>query len=143
MSDQTVEQIVERAVASEMISADQLLQVIEAKPDHVVILDIRTEVEFKEGMIAHSLKYPFDHNLENREDTGPFSDDFFKRCKPAGLDDQKCYILLCRTGPRTEIAVEAFVDAGLDACELVGGINGWKDQGLSVLDGTTNERFKP
>ncbi|ABK44781.1 Rhodanese domain protein [Magnetococcus marinus MC-1] len=143
MVDDVIENIMQRAVDSEMISAEQLEQVIAHKPEDVIILDIRTEVEFREGMVAHSLQYPFAHNLQNRADTEPFKHDFFSRCTPADLDADKRYILLCRTGPRTEIAVEAFVEAGLQACELVGGINGWAEQGLPLVDGQNMPRFVP
>nr|CRH06820.1 conserved protein of unknown function [Include Rhodanese-like domain] [Candidatus Magnetococcus massalia] len=135
--------ILEKAFFSEMISADQLSQVVQAVPDDVVILDIRTEIEFAEGMLPGSVKYPFDHNLEDRSDTKPFENDFFARCKPDTLDSDKRYILVCRTGPRTEIAIEAFTEAGLEACELVGGILGWREQGLAIVDGSDRPDYTP
>ncbi|MBF0371220.1 MAG: hemerythrin domain-containing protein [Magnetococcales bacterium] len=125
-------EIVHKALFNEMISAGQLHQVVAAPPGNVVLIDLRTETEQLEGIIPGSHLYPCDHNLENRQDTGPFEACFGATFDADRFDADKWYVLICRSGPRTEIALEKFLDEGLKACELIGGIEEWKRQNYPV-----------
>ena len=120
--------ILDKALFNEMISTDQLKKIVDSPPTGAVIVDLRSEMEQQEGIIPSSHLYPCDHNLKNRQDTTIFSDFFNHIFDPAHFDPEKYYILICRSGPRTAIALEIFIDNGLKACELVGGIEEWKRQ---------------
>ncbi|MBF0623917.1 MAG: hypothetical protein HQL82_03820 [Magnetococcales bacterium] len=119
------EEILAKALFNEMISVHQLHKVISANPLRVVLLDVRTAIEHQEGVIPRSTLFPCDHNLENREDTGPFSHSFHARFRPEAFDPETRYVLICRSGPRTAIALARFLECGLQACELIGGTIEW------------------
>ncbi|OSM02151.1 rhodanese-like domain-containing protein [Magnetofaba australis] len=128
-----VESILDKAMATEMISVEQLKRIVRALPHaQVVLLDVRTGEEHDEGVIPGSTLYPCDHDLIDRENTAPFTADFDNKFDPTQFDADTRYILICRTGPRTEIALERFLDAELQACELIGGVNAWREQGLCL-----------
>ncbi|MBF8274389.1 MAG: Rhodanese domain protein [Magnetococcales bacterium] len=119
---QEAEKILQRSLSNEMISPEQLHTIITHAPRDLVLLDIRCQVEYREGIIPGALLFPNDHNLENREDTSIFRQCFECLFKPEKFDSAMRYILICRSGPRTEIALEAFLEHGFSACELVGGM---------------------
>ncbi|MBF0621442.1 MAG: rhodanese-like domain-containing protein [Magnetococcales bacterium] len=126
------EEIMEKALFNEMISAEQLDRIVALRPDNVVILDIRTDMEHKEGIIPGAQLFPCAHNLENRQDTSIFSESFGKQFDASLFSKDSQYILICRSGPRTEIAVEVFLEQELEACELIGGVMEWKRQGYAI-----------
>lgn len=126
-------EVLDKALFNEMISVDQLHLVVEAAPEGTVILDIRTGIEHREGVIPGARLFPCDHNLENRQDLDPFKISFAALFDPGRFDPTLRYILICRSGPRTEIALEAFLDGGLKACELIGGVEEWKRQGYPLV----------
>lgn len=126
------EHILEKALESEIISAEQLHTLIQSPPPNLIWLDIRTPIEQKQGIIPGSTLFPCDHNLQNLEDTTIFTESFCKKFMPETFDTEKCYILICRTGPRTGIALEIFLRHNLPACELLGGITEWQRLGLAV-----------
>ncbi len=126
------ETILEKALDNEMISAQQLLELIRSRPSRVVLLDIRTEIEQRQGVIPGSMLFPCDHNLENLEDTSIFNRSFHQRFKPEGFDAGQRYVLICRTGPRTAIALATFLAHDLQACELLGGVTEWVNKGFEL-----------
>ncbi len=129
----TPERVLERALDTEMISAEQLHVLFDAKLPNVVFLDVRTEIEFREdGVIPGSVLYPCDHDLERRENTAIFKKDFQRIFDPAQFEEDKHYVLICRSGPRTAIALNYFLDNDLSSCELLGGIMEWKRLGYAV-----------
>ncbi|MEO5365515.1 MAG: bacteriohemerythrin [Magnetococcus sp. WYHC-3] len=132
-------EVLDRAVFNEMISADQLRMIVDAARPDTVIVDLRTATEQAEGIIPCSVLFPCDHNLDNRADTGPFTRSFTRRFDATLLDADKRYVLVCRSGPRAEIALEAFLEQGLKACELIGGMVEWQHQNHPVVavDGQT------
>ncbi|MBF0109303.1 MAG: rhodanese-like domain-containing protein [Magnetococcales bacterium] len=134
---QEVDRIVKKSLFNEMISVEQLHAVVTGKPDNVVLLDIRCPAEHHEGVIPGSWLFPNDHNLENRNDTSLFRQSFESRFRPDKFDPDKSYILVCRSGPRTEIALETFLAHGFAACELIGGVMEWLRMGfpLTPMDG--------
>ncbi|MBF0584186.1 MAG: hypothetical protein HQL80_08130 [Magnetococcales bacterium] len=128
----STERILEKALESEMISAEQLHLLIQTPPPDLLWLDVRTPSEHRQGVIPGSVLFPCDHNLQNLEDTSVFISSFGKKFRPELFDNGKKYVLICRTGPRTAIALEMFLRHGLAACELLGGITEWRRQGLAV-----------
>ncbi len=126
------ERILEKAMESEMISVEQLHCVLQNPPPHVVLLDVRTPVEHRQGVIPGSVLFPCDHDLENLQNTAIFAESFRARFRPEDFDPTRQYILICRTGPRTAIALDIFLCYNLAACELLGGVSEWQQKGLAL-----------
>lgn len=135
--------VIDKALFNEMISASQLHLIVQTRPEKAIFLDIRTTTEHQEGIIPHSQLFPCEHNLENRQDTAPFKQSFYNQFHPSRFEADTRYFLICRSGPRTEIALESFLQHGLMACELIGGIEEWKRQGYPVepVTATTLRHF--
>ncbi|MBF0096347.1 MAG: rhodanese-like domain-containing protein [Magnetococcales bacterium] len=135
MTNQAVnsEQILAKAMAAEMISVEQLQQLLHnGLPPQVTLLDVRTPTEQAQGIIPGSQLFPCDHDLQHLENTAVFSASFHDKFSPDAFDPQHEYILICRTGPRTAIALESFLEHELIACELLGGITEWRQKGFAV-----------
>ncbi|MCP5368708.1 MAG: rhodanese-like domain-containing protein [Hyphomicrobiales bacterium] len=126
------ERILERALDTEMISVEQLRQLNAAALPGVVPLDVRSVEEIREGVIPGSALFPCEHNQVDREDTAIFSRCFHERFRPEDFDPAKTYVLICRTGQRTAIALDVFQQHGLACCELLGGIVEWRRHGLPL-----------
>ncbi|MBF0417785.1 MAG: hemerythrin domain-containing protein [Magnetococcales bacterium] len=127
-------EITEKALFNEMISVQHLHRAIELGRPGLVILDLRTPVEQAEGIIAGSELFACDHNLLDRQDTEPFRQSFGARFDPEAFDPEALHVLICRSGPRAAIALEAFQEHELKACELIGGIQEWVRQGYALLE---------
>lgn len=130
----SAEQVIKKSLDSEMISADQLYALMQSKPAHLVLLDVRTELEYKQGVIPGSKLFPCNHDLDNLENTVPFSADFHQKFSPDLFDQKNVYVLICRTGPRTAIALETFLEHELLAFELLGGVTEWSRLGYQLQD---------
>ena len=128
----SAEQILENSLESEMISAEQLQRLNQAQLSNVVLLDVRTTIEHHQGVISGSALFPCDHDLENLENTTIFEKNFHERFQPEQFDQKQRYILICRTGPRTAIALETFLKHGFMTCELLGGVTEWQRLGLPL-----------
>ena len=124
--------ILEKALDMEIISAQQLREISAAKLSHIRLLDVRTPQEQAQGVIPGSDLFPCDHNLENPENTAIFNNDFHHRFAPELFSDQFLYILICRTGPRTAIALDTFLKHHIPACELLGGTTEWQRLGFQL-----------
>ncbi|MEO5355016.1 MAG: rhodanese-like domain-containing protein [Magnetococcus sp. XQGC-1] len=132
------EQILANALDSEMISVEKLHLLIQNPLPQVVLLDVRTPLEHQQGVIPGSLLFPCDHDLDNLENTAIFRASFHERFRPDLFDPERCYILICRTGPRTAIALENFLRHDLPACELLGGVTEWRQKGFSLQPPAAN-----
>lgn len=80
------------------------------KPD-VVLVDVRTQSEYDAGHIP---------GAELLDVTGP---EFASAI--TSLDPSKTYALYCRSGKRSQTALQQMTDAGLKAFDLAGGFNAW------------------
>lgn len=90
-----------------------------SKKENVVLIDIRTPEEFKEGHIAGAL------NIDYYE--SDFSENVFK------LDKNKEYIIYCRSGRRSNNAYPLFEEANLVTYDFTPGIIGWKEAGRELV----------
>jgi rhodanese-related sulfurtransferase len=82
----------------------------------VVTLDVRTPEEFAEGHIAGATNY----NVEDPAFTALIS----------ALDPNTTYAVYCRSGNRSQVAVEQMVAAGITSIyEMTDGIIGWEAAG--------------
>jgi rhodanese-related sulfurtransferase len=129
----SAEQTLTRAMDTEMISAEQLRLLSEADIPSVVSLDIRSDMEIMEGIIPRSTLFPCDHDQVDRKNTAIFSRCFHEHFKPENFDSDNQYILICRTGHRTAIALDVMLRHGLQCCELLGGIVEWKRLGFPLV----------
>jgi len=89
------------------------------KNNKLIVLDVRTADEFKEGHIKGAI------NMDVRQ-----SDFEYKVNK---LDKNAKYIVHCRTNHRSTIAVEAMVKGGFKTIyQMMDGFSGWTASGLPV-----------
>ena len=91
------------------------------KPD-VVLLDVRTADEFKEGHIENAL------NIDVKQD------DFMEKAK--ALPKDKTIAVYCRSGKRSANAADKLASEGYKVVNLLGGIIAWKDGGRAVTTDT-------
>ncbi len=89
-----------------------------AKQD-VVVLDVRTVDEFKEG------------HLEGAVNIDQSQNDFMEKVK-ATLSADKTIAVYCRSGRRSANAAGRLAEAGYKAVNLKGGILAWKDAKMPV-----------
>jgi phage shock protein E len=95
------------------------VHLIEAIPD-LVVLDVRTPVEFSEGRIRQSLNLDF------------YADDFEHAL--ARLDRQASYLVYCRCGGRSTYTLDMMDALGFEqAIHMPAGIEGWRAAGLPVV----------
>ena len=88
----------------------------------IVVLDVRTPAEFATGHLANAI---------NIDAQGADFDD-----QIAQLDPTKTYAVYCRSGNRSQAAVERMSDAGFtNIVELESGILGWQSAGLPIVNG--------
>lgn len=93
-----------------------------AASDGVVLLDVRTPEEFAEG------------HLEGAVNLDVQAPDFAARA--AELDGAS-YAVYCRSGNRSQTAMQAMRSAGATAAaDLAGGIVAWTQAGLPVVTGS-------
>lgn len=86
----------------------------------VTIIDVRTPQEFAAGHIEGAVNY----NVE-----GP---DFLNQIST--LDPTGTYAVYCQSGNRSQVAVAAMSDNGVNGIyELETGISGWQGAGLPVI----------
>jgi len=87
-----------------------------------VLLDIRTPQEFAEVRIEGAINLDF------------YAPDFAAQI--AALDQSVAYVVYCRSGNRSEQAMEMFRDLRFtEVHELEGGILTWLDAGLPTVSG--------
>jgi rhodanese-related sulfurtransferase len=103
----------------ETVSPESAATII-ADDSSEVILDIRTPEEFDQGIIEGAV------NIDFYETS--FADDL------DGLDKDAHYVVYCRSGNRSEQAMDTFADLGFtNVTEIDGGIANWYETGLPVV----------
>ncbi len=80
----------------------------------IVLLDVREPSEWADGHAPGAVLQPLG------------------QLDPTDLAVSAPMYVICRSGKRSEIATRALVAAGLDAFNVVGGMNAWTDAGLPV-----------
>ncbi len=112
----------EVAAGTVMVSPEEAAATIEAAPDGLVILDVRTPEEFAEARIEGATLLDF------------YRPDFAERL--AELDRDVPYVLYCRSGSRSDQAFTMMRDLGFTSVQDVdGGIVAWMGAGLPVVSG--------
>ena len=83
----------------------------------LVIIDVRSRVEYDSGHIANTIHIPFDTITSN----------------PSVLREyrEKLIVIYCKSGGRTRAALEALDNAGYDRLgHLEGDMDAWREAGL-------------
>jgi rhodanese-related sulfurtransferase len=94
------------------LTQDQWLSQFEAD-DNAVILDVRTEDECNQGIIAHSINIDFNKTAE-----------FLAAIEQ--IDKSKNYYVYCRSGIRSAKACDIMNELGIEnTYNLLGGIIEW------------------
>jgi rhodanese-related sulfurtransferase len=94
------------------LTQDQWLSQFEAD-DNAVILDVRTEDECNQGIIAHSINIDFNK-----------TSDFLAAIEQ--IDKSKNYYVYCRSGIRSAKACDIMNELGIEnTYNLLGGIIEW------------------
>ncbi|ADC65474.1 Rhodanese domain protein [Ferroglobus placidus DSM 10642] len=104
------------------ISVDEAYELIQKNKNNpnFVILDIRTPEEFKSEHIDGAINIDF------------YSPNFKEELKK--LDKNKTYLIYCRTGHRTSLAMPLFKELGFkEVYNMLGGITAWKNRGYPVV----------
>jgi len=92
------------------------------KEEHYVFVDVREVFEHQVEAVADAIVHPFsgfDAHRLNQE-----------------IDGRRP-IFYCRTGIRSRKALDQMLTAGFDAQHIIGGIQGWKADGLPVESSKT------
>ncbi len=86
-----------------------------------IILDVRTEPEYKSG------------HIENAENIDYYLEGFKDELEE--LDKNKTYLIYCASGNRSGKALKIMDEMGFQkAYNVLGGIKGWKSKGLPVVE---------
>lgn len=104
------------------VSPDEAYRLIQENKNNpnFVIVDIRTPQEYNSGHIENAI------NIN-------FYDPDFKQ-KLSKLDRDKTYVVYCRTGQRSGLAMPIFRELGFkEVYEIEGGIVRWVKSGYSVI----------
>lgn len=98
------------------ISAKKLRVLLEDNPNKNILLDVRTEEEFKLNAIKGSILVPL-KNIQNGQEID----------KIRKLASNKNIFVHCKTGKRSRKAILSLRSNGIDAVNLEGGINSWNE----------------
>lgn len=93
------------------ITANQVEERIE-KDNNMVIIDVREDEEVEQGMIEGAKHIPLQHI--------PYS--------IQKLDKAKHYVLVCRSGGRSNTAAEYMNEHGFKVSNMVGGMLEWEGE---------------
>lgn len=109
-----------QAAALEMISPKDALA-LSKKDERIVLLDVRSALEFSEVHIDGSINIPID----------------MIGAKISDLSQTKqSFIVLCRTGNRSPMAADMLMQSGIPNVRVMqGGMTRWQKEGLPVIKG--------
>ncbi|OQB06711.1 MAG: Thiosulfate sulfurtransferase GlpE [bacterium ADurb.Bin212] len=94
------------------VSDNEALEIIQKRPG-LVIVDVRTPEEYAEGHIDSAINIDF------------YDPDFNNKLK--SLDRDLPYLIYCRSGSRSSMAIDYFRNLGfVELYELGGGYNSWQ-----------------
>ncbi len=104
------------------VSATDAAAILEAPPQNLVVLDVRTPEEFAEGHLAGAVLVDF------------YDADFADQL--AALDPEVPYLVYCRSGNRSGQTLSIMEQLGFSsAVDVDGGIVAWAGAGLPITGG--------
>ncbi len=102
----------------EDVSAEEAYEMIKKNPN-VVVIDVRSEEEYRRGHIDGAINIELSLNFER---------------DVAKLDKNSTILVYCNTGLKSRVAAELLVRVGFKRVyNLVGGIKEWEARGLPVV----------
>ena len=107
----TTENTTNNSLGYEQISGEQAKNLMDTEKDYIII-DARTEEEFKEGHIEGAILIPEYEIAERAEKELP--------------DKDQLVLVYCRSGRRSKIAAQALADLGHTNVKEFGGIIDWQ-----------------
>lgn len=103
----------------DLLAADEVDELLAEPPSGLVVLDVRTPEEVAAGHL------PGQHNIDF------YDADFVSQLDQ--LDKDVPYLVYCRSGNRSEVAVQQMRDLGFTTIyELEGGVLGWEQAGFEL-----------
>lgn len=102
MTDQATDHELSPQAAAEMADAQ--------------LVDVRTPAEYETSHVEGARHVPLDE-LQGRAEE---------------FDRERPVVFYCRTGERSQMAVDAFRSSGWDAYTIAGGLVAWHEQGLPL-----------
>ena len=115
----TAEQNQQKTVRISPEEAYRLIQENRGNPD-LIVVDIRTPQEYRTGHIENAVNINF------------YDPDFKQKLNE--LDKDKTYLVYCRTGQRSGLAMPVFRELGFrEVYEIDGGIVAWIDAGYRIV----------
>ena len=99
----------------EHITVKELRELLNKEYSELVLIDVRTQLEAKIESIEKSILIPL-KNIENGQDIE----------KIKGLSSNKQLYIYCKSGSRSTKAIEILQQHGIDAINVIGGIDEWK-----------------
>ena len=109
----------QKSVTFTNVSVTDLKSVIE-KGDDIIILDVRTPSELKQGYIENAILM----DINNAS----------FRSKAAELDKSKTVYVYCRSGHRSQTASKALIDMGFaDVINVEGGFIAWTQKNYKSI----------
>ena len=104
----------ETTAESTELAPDRAAEMIESGEAQLV--DVRQDFEWEAGRIAGAVHIPLDA-LPSRA---------------SEIDRERPVIFACRSGARSAMATDAFRASGIEAYNLVGGLEAWVEQGHPI-----------
>lgn len=106
--------IEQESVQAKDVTVQEAAEMI--KDDDIVIIDVRTAYEYSEDHLPDAINIDL------------YADDM--RDQVSKLDKSKKYLLYCKSGQRSQIASNIFIELGIEKVySLMGGIQAWKSAG--------------
>ena len=99
------------------ITVEELKTLLKSKPENIMVIDVRTNEERKEGYIEGTVHIPLDQIPLQIEEIAKAKQVYFQ-CAKGGRSASACDILLNEDFP--------------EAYNVVGGIEEWKRKGFEV-----------
>ena len=104
----------------EQITVEELRKLLNEEYSELILIDVRTQLEAKIESIEKSILIPL-KNIQNGQ-----AIDKIKR-----LSSNKQLYIHCKSGSRSTKAIEILQRHGIEAINVLGGIDEWKKQGLA------------
>lgn len=96
-------------VGNDTFSTIKIDEVTTYADDGYVILDVREEYEYEEGHIPGAVNVPLS-DIQEDEYT---------------LEQSEKYVVICRSGSRSQVASTILLEAGYDVTNVAQGMNNW------------------
>lgn len=100
------------------VSSEEFKSIMEKEKDNVIVLDVRTAMEVKEGKIPGAMVIDF------------YGDNFQEQVKT--LDKGKKIMVYCRSGGRSAEAAQILSGLGYEVINLENGFMEWQKKGFPV-----------